>query len=333
MLERSRGVGVLALAVVGAGGAALVGFVWLASDGSAAALSLSVGAAAVTLALWLGLIRQLRSDLRVLNSGVMQPGLDRDRPRRALLVYYSLSGNGGKAIARVARGLMDAGYQCHDCPVRPRQPERFQFPFASFGQFFRIMIGALLRWPTEVEWCISPRDRDGVDGADAAGDAGDAGAVEPDDHDLVVCLSQTWMLGISAPMQGLFESEQGRALFAGRDVAVINVCRGLWRRSQAQLATWCVRAGGHVIATSPHSNPGTEPMRLFSLVVFLALGPDRWPGHREGRWLTRQFLSERDLDLLHALGRQLAGRPRHDEPAVNWKSVAARSGDPGEETP
>lgn len=288
----------------------MYGFAWHVSGGPSIAAFLAAGGAVTALLSWLGLIRILRSDLRVLNSGAIGPGLDRPRPRRALLVYYSLSGNGGQAIERVARGLIDAGYQCDDCAVRPREPGRFQFPFASVGQFVRIMLGALFRVSTPVEWRITPRDRDGVrdPGRGEAGGDGDAES-DPADHDLVVCLSQTWMLGVSAPIQGLFESQRGRALFAGRDVAVVNVCRGSWRRSQAQLVTWCGEAGGRVIAVSPHVNPGREPMRLFSLFLFLALGPDRWPAHLQGRWLTPQFLPDEDLVHLEDLGRRLAGRP------------------------
>ena len=289
-------------------------------------IGLVVVEGAATLLFWLYLIRQLRPDLMALNAGAIRPSLDRPRTRHALLVYFSLSGNGGRAIEKVHEGLRDGGYRCSKCFVTPSESRRFACPFRSFGQFLGIVFDALLRRSVAVKWQIEPCAR-----------SSEVGRSGPDDFDLVVCLSQTWMLGISTPIQGLFDDPAGAELFAGRDVALVNVCRGLWRRSQAQLCRGVEDWGGHVVAASPHENPGREPFRLFSLFLFLALGPERWPlprpgnpaengaaesmpsvpaGLSAGRWLlTPQFLDSESLAELSRFGRRLTERPGHDEPS------------------
>ncbi|MEM9491360.1 MAG: hypothetical protein AAGC55_19600, partial [Myxococcota bacterium] len=277
---------------------------------------------------WLALIHGQRPELIKLNRGVMLPGGDRPRNRRALLVYYSLTGNGRAAIDQVRSGLREAGYRCRDCVVVPTERERYTFPFRSLGHLVRTLVEALLRRSAQVELHIDPPAAELDSSADPQLDSRDSAG----DHDLVVCLSQTWMLGISAPIQGLFEHPDGPALFAGRDVAVVNVCRGLWRRSQAQLTAAVAASGGRVIATSPHSNPGREPMRLFSLFAFLALGPQRWPHRLEGRFLTPQRLAEPDRARLRQLGHQLAGRPRPGQAEPSADSDSTCAGDSASDT-
>ena len=79
--------------------------------------------------------------------------------------------------------------------------------------------------------------------------------IPPDhDYDLVVVESQTWFVGISAPVEAVFQDSANRGVFAGRDVATVNVCRGLWRRPQAMLVRWIEHCGGHVIGSRAFAN-------------------------------------------------------------------------------
>jgi hypothetical protein len=97
-------------------------------------------------------------------------------------------------------------------------------------------------------------------------------------------------------------------VFAGRDVAAVVVCRGLWRRTEAMLVRWLERAGGNVVGAAAFANPGREPMRTFSLFFFLGTGAQHRPAWL-GRLLTPQYLEEAALRRLDAFGEALAQRP------------------------
>lgn len=237
---------------------------------------------------WLYLVHLSRPELLVLNSGTIVAGGDRPRTRKALLLYYSLSGNARGAIARVEAGLRSKGYECTAVPIVPVERTLFAFPFASVWGFTRILLRAILRQRAAIEPI----------------------AVGPDhDHDLVVIAGQTWMVGLSAPVEELFLDARTRHIFEGRDVALVNVSRGLWRRSQAMLASHVQAAGGHLIAASAHTNHGIEPFRTLSLFVYLGFGgkvPAWVP-----RWLrASQSLHPSVETALEQLGERLAVRSR-----------------------
>lgn len=237
---------------------------------------------------WLYMIHLSRPELLVLNQGAIVSGSARPRTRKALLLCYSLSGNARGAIARVQAGLVARGYQCDAVQIQPLERELFQFPFRSVWSFLRILVRAVLR------------RRAGIEPID----------VSPDhDYDLIVVAAQTWMVGCAAPVEELFLDARTRRIFLDRDVAIVNVCRGLWRRAQAMLASHVQAAGGHLIAASPHENPGPEPFRTLSLFVFLLFG-GKVPGWVPPLLRLPSQLSEDALEELHRLGERLAMRPK-----------------------
>jgi hypothetical protein len=224
-------------------------------------------------------------DLARLSSGKIGAGLPRARTKRALLLGFSLTGNGSKALNKVKAGLAANGYGVDEKLVVSNE-SLFHFPF-SFGVFLRIMFRAILRRPTTIRPLGIPADHD---------------------YDLIVVASQTWFVGVSAPAEAIFQDPANRVIFSGRDVAAVNVCRGLARRSQAQLVRHIERCGGNVVGARTFGNPGREPMRTFSLFFFLGYGK---PGRPKAlaRWLTPQWLDDGALSNLEQFGAALANRP------------------------
>src|SRR5207253_4497967 len=95
--------------------------------------------------------------------------------------------------------------------------------------------------------------------------------------------------------------------------AVLNVCRGAWRRSQAMLVRWVQRCGGNVVGARACSHIGWEPSRLFSLwfyLIYKSAGLPRW---LDGFVQKRYGLSDQSLNELEYFGEDLATRPR-----VKW---------------
>jgi len=243
-----------------------------------------------TVIFFLFLIHLLSPDLTQLNRGTVLAGGDpTPRAKKAVIIYFSMSGNGTRAVQRVKAGLAAEGYEVVDrlVEIEPRERALFRFPFQQRLAFVRIMLRAIFRIPV----AIRP-----------------LGLAPDHDFDLIVVESQTWFIGMSAPVEAVFLDPANRAAFAGRDVAVVNVCRGLWRRPQAMLVRWIQACGGHVVGARAFANPGREPIRTFSLFLFLGAGGTGKPAFL-ARILTPQFLSGEALDQLERFGRALALRP------------------------
>ncbi len=243
--------------------------------------------AAYTVVFLLFALHLASPDLARLNTGEVLPGGSVPRTRRALLLYHSLSGNGARAMQRVKGGLVAGGYAVDEERVEPVETALFRFPFPSLWAFVRIALRAILRIPAPVKPLRTPPDHD---------------------HDLVVLECPTWFVGMSAPLESVFQDAASERIVKGRDVAVVNVCRGLWRRTQAMTVRWAELRGGRVVGVRACPNPGRDPMRTWSLFFFLAFGEPGRP-----RWLspllTDPHLSEESLDTLEAFGRALAQRP------------------------
>jgi hypothetical protein len=248
--------------------------------------------AVYTVIFFLFLIRLVSPDLTVLNQGEILEGVDRPRTNKALLVYFSMTGNGSRAMKRVREGLESRGYSVHEKICEPYEV-LFHFPF-SLIEFIRIMLRAIFRVPAT----IKPLDI-------------------PDNHpyDLVVVESQTWFVGMSAPVEGVFQDPKNRGIFAGRDVAAVNVCRGLWQRPQAQLIRWLQSVGGHVVGARAYENPGHEPVRCFSLFFFLGSGAPGKPAFLKGILTPQHITPEAERELV-SFGQALAERKKMVTPGV-----------------
>jgi hypothetical protein len=216
----------------------------------------------------------------------LAPPAGQEPARRALVVTYSLTGNGKKAVARLQAGLEREGYEVdltHPVPAE----QIYRFPM-SFLDFLANILRAFVRKGAAVSPLRTPDDRD--------------------DYDLVVVESQTWLLGASAPLEATLYDPRNLRLFSGRDAAVLVVCRGAHRRTEAMLVRGLERCGANVIASRGFAHKGREPLRLMSLWAHLiSKGKDNWLG----RWASRRYgLSDADLDVIERYGQALGRRAR-----------------------
>ena len=144
--------------------------------------------------------------------------------KRALLIGYSLTGTGSKAMDRLAAGLGRGGYQVDQVLVES-QERVFRFPM-SLWAFVRIIARAFLRRPAKVAPLALPAGQD---------------------WDLIVVESATWLLGMTAPIESMFRDPANRSLFTGRDAAMLAVCRGAYQRTMLMGVRWLERTGANVI--------------------------------------------------------------------------------------
>jgi hypothetical protein len=226
-------------------------------------------------------------DLTRFNRGDLMVGLDRPRTNQALMLIFSLTGTGQSGMDHLRVGLERNGYKV-DVKYIQAQESIFRFPM-SFSDFVRIIARAFLRIPARVAPLNIPHDHD---------------------YDLIVVEAQTWMVGMSAPVEAVFQGPDGAAICQARDVAVLNVARGAWRRPQAQLLRWVQRCGGNVVGARAYTHIGWEPSRLFSLWFYLIYHAAGKPTWLDGFVQPRYGISDQAFAQLETFGEELAGRPR-----------------------
>lgn len=228
---------------------------------------------------------QLESpDLARLHAGLFN-GVERARTGKALLLGFSLTGNGSRALERVAAGLRRGGYRTVDVvPVEPLDSIH-RFPL-GFVAFWRIIVRSFLRIPTPIAELGIPDDHD---------------------YDLVVVESPTWLLGAAAPVEAIFQDERNARILRGRDAAAVVVCRGAHRRTAAMLVRGLERRGANVVAVRSLAHQGREPRRLLSLWLYLVF---RHQGVPAGIAEPHYGPPPRAYDELEAFGEDLAHRPR-----------------------
>lgn len=235
---------------------------------------------------WLYLIQLQVPDLARMNNRELLPGKG-PSTRKAAILLYSLTGTGKSALDQVQSGLESRGYKVDTIHIKPIEKDLFHFPFDSAIQFVKIAVRAILRIPAKIEPLNLPPDHD---------------------YDLIIAETQTWFVGMSAPVEAVFQVDSNRKIFEGRDAAVVVVCRGLWRRSQAMLVRHLQRYGANVVASRAYTNAGWEPSRLFTLVAHLVYGEAGRPTWLRWFLQPRCGLSDDDLKDLKKFGQALAER-------------------------
>ena len=250
-------------------------------------LSFGIFDALYTIIFLLFLAQLVSPDLERFQSGALRPGLDRERTNKALILCFSLTGTGRSGLERITAGLVRQGYEVDMKLIEPEE-KIFRFPM-SLWDFARIVVRAIFRRPARIKPLDIP-------------------ASHP--YDLIIVESQTWLVGISAPVEAVFQNPANCDIFAGRDVAVLNVGRGAWRRSQAMMVRWAQACGGNVVGARAFVHIGREPSRLFSLWFYLIYGQPGRPRFLGGFVQPRYGLSDEAFGQLERFGEDLARRER-----------------------
>ncbi len=287
-LNPEKSVGLLIIGIVGKGVYAFFTFYcYVFQDLHWFYLIFGVWDAAYTVIFLLFLISLVSPDLSRLNEGDVYLGVNRPRTNKALVLLFSLTGTGLSGIERIKAGLERRGYSVDMKYIEPEE-KIFRFPM-SFSDFARIVVRAIFRRPARIKPLNIPTDHP---------------------YDLLVVESQTWLVGMSAPIEAVFNDPLNRGIFELRDVAVLNVCRGAWRRSQAMLVRWVQNCGGNIVGGRAFTHIGWEPSRLFSLWFYLIYKKAGEPKWLNGFVQPRYGLSDEAFQQLEHFGEDLVERKR-----------------------
>ncbi|MCG8405944.1 MAG: hypothetical protein MI923_12180 [Phycisphaerales bacterium] len=282
-LHPDRAIGLLKICIIGKGAYAVVTFTFFAV-GRLHWFPLLYAAwdAVFVLIFFLYWIQLESSDLLQLEHQTMA-GLKRPNSNRALIIGFSLTGNGAKAIECLTEGLRTGGYEVDTISPTPYD-KIYRFPM-SFIEFVKIILRAFVRAPTRIQPVETPND----------------------DYDLVIVESPTWLLGMAAPVEAVLQDPSNRRLFCGRDAAALVVCRGAYQRTRAMIVRHLERCGANVVAARSWTHQGFEPRRLMSLWFYLIF---RRAGVPPLLAEPRYGLSDKSLSEIKIYGQSLARRTR-----------------------
>ncbi|MFC7752686.1 flavodoxin family protein [Tsukamurella soli] len=146
-------------------------------------------------------------------------------PLRALLLYYSYTGQSRTVLQAAGEVLRDNGFEVQEAAVELTDP-RYAKPFARFPMR-RV-------WPDMLS--VLPAQVRRADARVAVPDV-----VREGGFDLVCIGSPTWWSTASLPIRSFLRSTDARKLLARRQFAVFVVCRDSWRGNLAavrRLAEW-----------------------------------------------------------------------------------------------
>lgn len=202
--------------------------------------------------------------------------------RRALVLWYSQTGQLRRAAESLVAPLEEAGFEVVWEELRPVEP----YPFP---------------WPPRAFLSVFP---DAVRGVPARLEPARVGPGE--DFDLVVLAYQVWFLAPSTPVAGLFESDLG-AVLRGRPVVTLVVCRNMWYSAAARMRRLIGDAGGNHVGHVAVTDTGPTWATFVSTPRWLLTG-------RRDRFL-RIFppagVGDQAIASLERFGRRLANCAGH----------------------
>ncbi|MFN2365872.1 MAG: hypothetical protein ABR523_05340 [Desulfurivibrionaceae bacterium] len=210
------------------------------------------------------------------------------RKRRALLLYYSFSGQTSGLLNHIACGLKKEGVEINFIRLRTVKPLRF--PVGSIFATFKMMLVTALRRRVTIK---EPED--------------DLWA----DYDLIMLAGPTWSYNPSGPILDLID-RYGPRLFKERTVLPVISCRGYWRLHWLGLKNLLLKCGAKVPNRIVFSHPSPEPWR--TLGVFLKIAgkaPER--SKLLGRYYQRYGHSRQQLREAEKLGAAVGAALRKGE--------------------
>ncbi len=232
---------------------------------------------------FLFLIKLLSPDISKLNEVSVLERSNIKKTKKALMLIFSLTGTGRFGMERIKTGLERKGYSVDIVNIEPEE-KIFRFPM-TFWDFVQIVIRSILRIPAHIKPLNIPANHE---------------------YDLIITETQTWLVGMSAPVEAVFQDPNNYNIFKGRDSAVLVVCRGAWRRSQAMMIRWLQKLGANVVGTIAFSHIGWEPSRILSLWFYLIYKQAGRPRILDGLVQKRYGLSDEALKKLEIFGEKLA---------------------------
>lgn len=200
--------------------------------------------------------------------------------RKALIIYYSFSGQTCGIVKRFADGLESEDIQVTVERLHPA--DRLRFPLTGYCSVFWMMLTTFLRFRVPIKK-LSAKCAKG--------------------HDLLVLAGPTWSYNPSGPVLSFLDAE-GPSLFQGRQVLAIISCRGYWRVHWLSLKRTLRQCGAIVSGRAIFTHPTREPWRTLGVFYKIAgKSPER--SRFIGKFYPRYGHSKRQFEEAFTLGAEV----------------------------
>lgn len=199
--------------------------------------------------------------------------------KRVLVVYFSQTGQLRRIAESVCAALANDPQITLDwCPLEPRQPYPFPWPFFKF--FDQFPESAHLIPPALQPLPIAPAAR----------------------YDLVILAYTVWYLSPAPPVTAFLKSQQGRAVLQDTPVVTLIGCRNMWLMAQEKTKQMLADAGARLSDNIVLTDKGS------ALATFITT--PRWmlTGKSESLWgfFPKAGITDADINAVGRFGPAIA---------------------------
>ena len=181
---------------------------------------------------------------------------------RALVVYFSYSGQTGRVADAVGNAFAEHGYEVSRAPLEftdPRYSKIFSKPVPMSLPALRIptmLIPQRMRKTGEIR--IPPEAQKG-------------------DYDLVVLGSPTWWLTTNMPVRSYLHSREARRVLEGKPFAAFSVSRRYWKGNMKDVRKLGEANGGRWVEQTHFTSAGGQVKSMLSWLAYMKHGePREW---------------------------------------------------------
>ncbi|MFT4052923.1 MAG: hypothetical protein QM681_00335 [Novosphingobium sp.] len=209
--------------------------------------------------------------------------------KTCLVLYYSLTGQAGKAAAIAAATARSEGWDVTECRMTMSAPED--------------ALARPLRIADSKKWTGGAQKGMTVPLAYEPADAVSRR------YDLVLLFTNTWGDNPSVPVRSFLESAAARMVLADTPFGVFVICRRLWEKNLAKVRALGEDAGGRFLGGEPFMHPGGQVGSLIQTISYLHRSDDGLKSVL-GVPLPRYGLSDEAIARVPGFTRQLLNEAR-----------------------
>lgn len=169
---------------------------------------------------------------------------------RVLIIYFTLTKQTERAVEAIQKSLLNRNCDVKIAKIEPA--EKLEFPFKKSPlELPSITLKVILRRTIALKPIpIDAKER----------------------FDLVLFAISTWWVSPCLPVSSFLADESNSAYFRDRNVALLIVCRALWKRTMRMVCGPLRKYGAHLTDALILQHQGEEPYRFLSMLRYLWFG-------------------------------------------------------------
>ncbi len=172
-------------------------------------------------------------------------GTDSEKPKRALIIYYTFSTQTAKLVHHLRKGFKEAGIEVETLKLIPEK--KLSFPLHSVSRTISMMLRTFFRQRVQ----IKPVDKEQIRKAD-----------------IIVLAGPTWSYNPSGPVLDFLDKYS--YLLKGKKVLPVISCRKYWRTHYRYLKRKITSCGGKCLSPIVFTHLIKEPWSTIGTFMTIA---------------------------------------------------------------